>query len=134
MSTKKDYFALSDFEESKYSQYILDVSNTVLGNYGNERICFMQLLGNYSSSTPIVKYTEYTGRLLIYAFHVDIVNYYNMYKSQLKLFCKTQKVFSFCQEAYVFVVDFASSSLQSFKRQKCRIFHFILNRFKGKLL
>ena len=123
MSTKKDYFALSDFEESKHSQYILDVSNTVLGNYGNERICFMQLLGNYSANTPLVKYKNYTGRLLICVCHVDIVNYYDRYKSQLKIYCKTQKVFSFCQEAYVFVVDFEYSSLHSFKRQKCIIYH-----------
>ena len=53
---EQDYFMIQDHEESKHSQYIQDVQKTILEDYANERICFTQLLGNYSFSLPSMKY------------------------------------------------------------------------------
>ena len=58
-----------------------------------------------------------TDKLLL----LDIIDYLFMYQQQLKIDCLTNKLFSFCQEAYVIVIDFSTSTIHSFKRENCNL-------------
>ena len=39
---------------------------------------------------------------------------------KLKIRCENRHIFSFCQEAYVVVIDFKTSTIYSFRRQACK--------------
>ena len=58
----KFIYLKEDLLESQYSSYIQDMSGSILEDYSNERICFTQLLGNYSQNLPSVKYHVNRGK------------------------------------------------------------------------
>ena len=57
--------------------------------------------------------------LLLFLSNIAIIAYYSSHKKELKIDCPNVKLFAFCQEAYVFVVDFAISLIYGFRREKC---------------
>ena len=56
---------------------------------------------------------------LLHLSNIAIIAYYSSHKKELKIDCSNVKLFAFCQEAYVFVVDFAISLIYGFRREKC---------------
>ena len=64
----KDYFLQQDLKESESSSYIHHVKSTILEDYGNERICFTNLFGNYVFNLPSMYYAGSTCILIIIPF------------------------------------------------------------------
>lgn len=64
----KDYFLQQDLKESRSSSYIHHVKSTILEDYGNERICFTNLFGNYVFNLPSMYYAGSTCILIIIPF------------------------------------------------------------------
>ena len=64
----KNYFLQRDLKESKSSSYIRHVKSTILEDYGNERICFTNLFGNYVFNLPSMYYAGSTCILIIIPF------------------------------------------------------------------
>ena len=64
----KNYFLQQDLKESKSSSYIRHVKSTILEDYGNERICFTNLFGNYVFNLPSMYYAGSTCILIIIPF------------------------------------------------------------------
>ena len=66
---------------------------------------------------------------LLHLSNIAIIAYYSSHKKELTIDCSNVKLFAFCQEAYVFVVDFSTSLIYGFRREKCMDYCGIFIRF-----